>query len=156
MSNAELPKTFEEWRKGKMVDAIGEAYDAWHARDAELAEKDRRIAKLEGQLQRATDLIRFARHFLHNENCISDEEYAAIVADSDGRVARLEGYDKVRTALEARIASVTYLGDIEEYTLELPGGVHIKAFEQNPLALRLAGALVTVHVRPQNLMLLPR
>ena len=105
MSNAELPKTFEEWRKGKMVDAIGEAYDAWHARDAELAEKDRRIAKLEGQLQRATDLVRFARHFLHNENCISDEEYAAIVADSDGRVARLEGYDKVRTALEARIAA---------------------------------------------------
>jgi iron(III) transport system ATP-binding protein len=58
--------------------------------------------------------------------------------------------------LEARLASVTYLGDIEEYTLELSATTHIKAFEQNPLALRRAGALVTVHVRPPNLMVLPR
>lgn len=28
-------KTFEEWRKGKMIDAVGEAYDAWQACAAE-------------------------------------------------------------------------------------------------------------------------
>jgi len=58
--------------------------------------------------------------------------------------------------LKARIASVTYLGDIEEYTLELSATMRIKAFEQNPLAIRRAGAPVTVQVRPQNLMVLPR
>ena len=47
------PKTFEEWRKGKMVDAIGEAYDAWHARDDEIGEKDRRIAEWKERAERA-------------------------------------------------------------------------------------------------------
>jgi iron(III) transport system ATP-binding protein len=58
--------------------------------------------------------------------------------------------------LQARIATVTYLGDIEEYTLELSVTTRIKAFEQNPLAIRRAGTPVMVHVRPQNLMVLPR
>ena len=34
---AQTFKTFDEWRQRKNVDAVGEGYDAWHARDAEVA-----------------------------------------------------------------------------------------------------------------------
>lgn len=62
------------------------------------------LAASEAAALRQMDLIRYARHFLHNENLISDEEYAAIVQDNEGgkRVARLEGYD---AALEKVIQS---------------------------------------------------
>jgi iron(III) transport system ATP-binding protein len=54
-------------------------------------------------------------------------------------------------AFEARIDWVTYLGEIEQYRLDL-GGVSLKAFEQNPLAIRQTGALVRVHVRPEDVL----
>ena len=63
----------------------------------------RHDAELQARLERATDLVRYARHFLHNENLISDEEYAAIVQDSEGRVARLEGYDTALARVEAAV-----------------------------------------------------
>jgi hypothetical protein len=55
-------------------------------------------------LQRMTDLVRYARLFLHNEGLITDEEYTSILQDSEGRVARLEGYDAAikQVAAEAR------------------------------------------------------
>jgi iron(III) transport system ATP-binding protein len=56
---------------------------------------------------------------------------------------------------ETRIAFVSYLGEIEQYRLELPSGLAIKAFEQNPRELRQTGAALPVHVRPQNFLVLP-
>lgn len=58
--------------------------------------------------------------------------------------------------LATRIASVTYLGEIEQYLLELDGGLKLKAFEQNPMTIRQAGAALSVHVRPEDLLVLPR
>ena len=55
---------------------------------------------------------------------------------------------------ETRIAHVSYLGEIEQYRLELPGGATIKAFEQNPREIRQVGATLPVHVRPQNILVL--
>ena len=59
------------------------------------------ISELKAQLERATDLVRWNRHVLFDEGLISDEEFAALVADSDNgqRVTRLEGYDKTRKDL---------------------------------------------------------
>lgn len=51
---------------------------------------------------------------------------------------------------------MTYLGEIEQYLLELDGGVKLKAFEQNPVEIRQAGATLSVHVRPEDLFVLPR
>lgn len=67
-----------------------------------------RLSELEAQLERATDLVRHMRSELHSAELISDEEYAALAADSDNgqRVARLEGYDKIRKDLaEAKKAA---------------------------------------------------
>lgn len=87
-------KTYEEWlektgRHTRNVGAIELAKAAWQACDAEYQPSQ----------QRQMDLIRYARHFLHDEGCISDEEYAEIVQDSDGRVKRLESYDGERKRL---------------------------------------------------------
>jgi len=63
------------------------------------------IAQLQAEVRRLTDLVRYARHYLHDEHLISGQEFAALVADSDNgqRVARLEGYDGIaRELVEAR------------------------------------------------------
>src|SRR5207247_8428293 len=57
--------------------------------------------------------------------------------------------------LRTAIAHVSYLGEIEQYALELAPGRVIKAFEQNPLEIRKIGASLTVHVRPQDVLVLP-
>ena len=57
--------------------------------------------------------------------------------------------------LHTTIAHVSYLGEIEQYGLELAPGRLIKAFEQNPLEIRKVGEALTVHVRPQDVMVLP-
>lgn len=69
--------------------------------------------------QRLLDLVRFMRIELHEQDLITDEEYAALVADSEKgqRVARLEGYDAMRNALtraEQEIARLKGLGTREE------------------------------------------
>jgi iron(III) transport system ATP-binding protein len=53
------------------------------------------------------------------------------------------------------IAHVSYLGEIEQYRLEVRPGLTFKAFEQNPLEIRRVGGPLTVHVRPQDLLVLP-
>jgi iron(III) transport system ATP-binding protein len=58
-------------------------------------------------------------------------------------------------SLKTTIAHVSYLGEIEQYGLQLAPGRVIKAFEQNPLEIRQAGVPLSVHVRPQNLLVLP-
>ena len=57
-------------------------------------------------------------------------------------------------AFKTRIAHVSYLGEIEQYGLELSPGRIIKAFEQNPLEIRQVGMPLMVHVRPQDLLVL--
>ncbi|MEY2410062.1 MAG: hypothetical protein QOF48_2732 [Verrucomicrobiota bacterium] len=57
--------------------------------------------------------------------------------------------------LTTNIAHVSYLGEIEQYGLEFAPGRVIKAFEQNPLEIRKVGAPLTVHVRPQDVLVLP-
>jgi iron(III) transport system ATP-binding protein len=59
-------------------------------------------------------------------------------------------------ALQTTIASVSYLGEIEQYQLQLANGVIIKALEQNPLEIRRVGSPLAVHVRPSDLLVLPR
>ena len=54
-----------------------------------------------------------------------------------------------------RIVAVSYLGEIEQYRLELPSGLVIKAFEQNPQHIRRVGEDLRIHVRPQNCLVLP-
>jgi iron(III) transport system ATP-binding protein len=53
------------------------------------------------------------------------------------------------------IVEVCYLGETEQYALELAGGHRIKAVEQNPVEVRRPGEGLEVHVRPQDLLLLP-
>jgi iron(III) transport system ATP-binding protein len=54
-------------------------------------------------------------------------------------------------AFEARIDWVTYLGEIEQYRLDL-GGASLKAFEQNPLEIRQKKDVVRMHVRPEDVL----
>jgi len=63
--------------------------------------------------------------------------------------------DATGNVLETRIAHVSYLGEIEQYRLELGNGTVLKAFEQNPAEIRRQGAPLRIHVRPQNLLVLP-
>ena len=60
------------------------------------------------------------------------------------------GLNELRTT----IAHVSYLGEIEQYALELAAGQVIKAFEQNPLEIRSVGASLAVHIRPQDVLVL--
>ncbi len=59
-------------------------------------------------------------------------------------------------SLKTSIAHVSYLGEVEQYGLEYLPGKTIKAFEQNPVEIRRVGAPLTVHVRPQDCLVLPR
>ncbi len=53
------------------------------------------------------------------------------------------------------VRSVSYLGEIEQYRLEIHSGIELKAFEQNPLELRAPGQTLPVHVRAQDCLVLP-
>lgn len=57
--------------------------------------------------------------------------------------------------LRTTVRHVTYLGEIEQYELECAQGARLKATEQNPLEIRPVGSPLVVHVRPQDLMVLP-
>lgn len=58
------------------------------------------IDRLRAENDRARDLVRYARQFLHEEELISDQEYAELCADhGPERVARLQTYDKMRADL---------------------------------------------------------
>lgn len=56
----------------------------------------------------------------------------------------------------ARITHVSYLGEIEQYELALDEGTKLKVFEQNPREIRESGARLELHVRPTDLLILPR
>jgi iron(III) transport system ATP-binding protein len=57
-------------------------------------------------------------------------------------------------SFKTSIAHVSYLGEIEQYGLEISPGKVIKAFEQNPLEIRQVGTPLTVHVRAQDVLVL--
>jgi iron(III) transport system ATP-binding protein len=59
-------------------------------------------------------------------------------------------------SFKATVAHVSYLGEIEQYELEVTAGVVFKAFEQNPREIRRVGASLTVHVRPQDCLVLKK
>ena len=64
--------------------------------------------------QRLFDLVRFARHYLHNVNTISDKEFAALVMDDESgqRVMRLETYDQLRAELATRDKRISELEEL--------------------------------------------
>lgn len=64
---------------------------------------------------------------------------------------RDESYNTLNTVVE----DVTYLGEIEQYTLRISENTAIKAFEQNPLEIRKRGEKLKIHVRPFNILLYP-
>ncbi len=53
------------------------------------------------------------------------------------------------------LSHVSYLGETQQYELRLSPTVTLKAVEQNPSEIRRIGAVLTLHVDPQNLLLLP-
>jgi iron(III) transport system ATP-binding protein len=59
-------------------------------------------------------------------------------------------------SFETTIAHVSYLGEVEQYGLDAGLGRTLKAFEQNPEMIRRVGAALTVHLRPQDCLVLPR
>ena len=59
-------------------------------------------------------------------------------------------------SFQTSIAHVSYLGEVEQYGLEYLPGKTIKAFEQNPVEIRQVRTPLTVHVRPQDCLVLPR
>lgn len=79
---------------------------------AKAADHERIVRELRDEVERLTDLVRYERHHLFDEKLISEEEFAALVADSENgqRVARLEGYDKPRqenATLRAEVARLS-------------------------------------------------
>ncbi|MCX7871978.1 MAG: ABC transporter ATP-binding protein [Verrucomicrobiae bacterium] len=60
-----------------------------------------------------------------------------------------ENFNSLNTVIE----DVTYLGEIEQYTLRVSENVAIKAFEQNPFEIRKRGEKLKIHVRPINILL---
>ncbi len=56
----------------------------------------------------------------------------------------------------ARITHVSYLGEVEQYELALGDETKLKLIEQNPREIREAGAMLELHVRPLDLLILPR
>ncbi len=89
------------------------------------ATRDKQIADLTATNQRLADLVRYKRHDLHNEDLISNEEYAEIVANQ-GAVNRLEGYDTAKAKFKAeRDQLITSLQraekEVERLTADLFG-----------------------------------
>jgi iron(III) transport system ATP-binding protein len=59
--------------------------------------------------------------------------------------------------LRGRILDTTYLGELAQYTIALPGDIQVKVADLNPLAARSrAGEQVTLTVAPEDIVVLPR
>jgi iron(III) transport system ATP-binding protein len=64
------------------------------------------------------------------------------------------GQNKVNS-FNTTITHVSYFGETEQYGLVLPPGAKLKAFEQNPVEIRGVGTPLAIHIRPQDLLVLP-
>jgi len=58
--------------------------------------------------------------------------------------------------ISASLVTVNYLGDIEEYELQLSNGLILKAVEMNPAGSRQPGTILDGHVPPEHLLVFPR
>ncbi len=103
-----------------------------------------KLDRFSASVERLTDLVRYQRHELFNQLLIDEQEFAALVADSDSgqRVARLEGYDRMReriAALEAENAELKRMqqrtwgnfGDAMRTVAEAGAGELVELREQN-------------------------
>ena len=72
------------------------------------------------------------------------------------RPEAVQFHENASNSFAARIVRVNYLGEIEQYALEMTDQKIIKAFEQNPLAHRGVGTELKVHVRAQDVLVLPQ
>ncbi|MBL9139359.1 MAG: ABC transporter ATP-binding protein [Verrucomicrobiales bacterium] len=61
-----------------------------------------------------------------------------------------------RNAWVATAESVTYLGETEQTLFRFPDGSRFKAFEQDPVEVRLVGSTADVHVLPSSLFVFPK
>jgi uncharacterized small protein (DUF1192 family) len=68
-----------------------------------VSKAEQALAQAQAENQRLTDLVRYSRHYLHEEQLIDDKEFAGLVADSENsmRVQRLEGYDRIQEKIAA-------------------------------------------------------
>jgi iron(III) transport system ATP-binding protein len=57
-------------------------------------------------------------------------------------------------SFEAVIRQVTYLGEIDRYELQLSSGALLHASEQNPVEARGTGTRLSLHVRPEDCLVL--
>jgi len=57
-------------------------------------------------------------------------------------------------SFKTTIAHTSYLGEIEQYGLEIARGSIIKAVEHNPLEIRRPGSALWVHIRPLDFLVL--
>lgn len=56
--------------------------------------------------ERLLDLVRYKRHALHEDNLITDEEYAELCSVGPGSARRLENYDVITARSEALVKAV--------------------------------------------------
>jgi len=125
LPESELPLTFFELKPPlgpyEQEFAAGK-YEQWCVDEVRFLEVrnegQRRIDALEAALQAANeraermqDLVRYQRGELFEAGLITHEEFAALVADSEGgkRVARLEGYDATRKQLSDALSEAQRL-----------------------------------------------
>ena len=83
-----------------------EARQRRRAREAELLAH---VREAKAAHERLVDLVRYSRGRLFDEGLLSEAEYAVLVAEIPGSVARLEGYDALRLRVEALQAEVDRL-----------------------------------------------
>jgi iron(III) transport system ATP-binding protein len=57
---------------------------------------------------------------------------------------------------EAKITFLSYLGEIEEYELQVADGLTVRALELNPAGQRAQGSVVRGQVAPSDLLVFPR
>ena len=83
------------------------------------------VERLQKENERLRDLVRYCRGDLHHEGLITDQEYAALLSDSEA-VSRLEGYDatKQQAREEALEEVLGYVRHHQERT-ERSEGTHL-------------------------------
>ena len=74
--------------------------------------KSRALAVQTFPIQRLFDLVRYARAMLHEDDLITDEEYAMLAGDHPA-VARLEEYDDLRVEVERLKRELDVCGYVE-------------------------------------------
>lgn len=82
--------------------------------------------------------------------CIAFRPEAAIL-----QAAAAEPRIPNTTRIPARHLATTYLGEMAEHLLQLPGGLEVKAYQINPRTAPLPQQEVTLEIAPADLMLIP-